>query len=112
MWCSMNCGRQALSFCLDAAVVVVIQIFNKFLLEVLHRLKLLQIQKFAFEQPKEIFYHGVVQTVSFPAHALSDALLAEHPLILPMLVLPALVRMKDQPGFIRYLLIFSMEIPI
>ena len=62
----MNCGRQALSFCLDAAVVVVIQIFNKFLLE----------------------------------------------LIPPMLVLPALVRMKDQPGSIRYLLIFSMEIPI
>ena len=68
---SVNGRRQALSFCLDAAVVVVIQMFNKFLLEVLHRLKLLSVQQFTFEQAKEILYHGIVQTVSFPAHALS-----------------------------------------
>ena len=100
----MNCRRQALYLCLDAAVVVVIQICNEFLLEVFHGAELLQIQQLTFEQSEEILYHGVVQTVSFPAHALSDALLAEHPLIPLMLVLPALVRMKDQPGFIRYLL--------
>ena len=69
-----------------------------------HGAELLQIQQLTFEQSEEILYHGVVQTVSFPAHALSDALLAEHPLIPLMLVLPALVRMKDQPGSIRYLL--------
>ena len=56
----MNCRRQALQFCLDPAVVVVIQIFDQFLLEVLHGLELLQIQQLTFEQPKEIFYHGVV----------------------------------------------------
>ena len=44
---------------------------------------------------KEIFYHRIVQTV-FSAHALSDALLTEHPLILFVLVLPALVRMENQ----------------
>ena len=92
----MNCRRQALQFCLDPAVVVVIQICNEFLLEVFHGAELLQIQQLTFEQSEEILYHGVVQTVSFPAHALSDALLAEHPLILLVLVLPALVRMENQ----------------
>ena len=56
----MNCRRQALQFCLDSVVVVVIHVFNQFLLEVLHGLELLQIQQLTFEQPKEIFYHGVV----------------------------------------------------
>ena len=75
----MNCRRQALQFCLDPAVVVVIHVFNQFLLEVLHGLKLLQIQQLTFEQPEEIFYHGVVQAVPLAAHALPDTLLAEHP---------------------------------
>ena len=56
----MHCRRQALSHCLDPAVVVVIQIFDQFLLEVLHGLELLQIQQLTFEQSEEIFYHGVV----------------------------------------------------
>ena len=56
----MNCRRQALSLCLDPAVVVVIHVFNQFLFEVLHGLELLQIQQLTFEQPEEIFYHGVV----------------------------------------------------
>ena len=82
----MNCRRQALQFCLDAVVVVVIQICNKLLFEVLHGTEFLQIQQFTFEQPEEVFYHRIVQTVSFPAHALPDALFAEHPLVLPVLV--------------------------
>ena len=49
----MNCRRQALQFCLDPAVVVVIQICNEFLLEVLHGTELLQIQQLTFEQPDE-----------------------------------------------------------
>ena len=52
----MNCRRQALQFCLDPAVVVVIQICNEFLLEVFHGVELLQIQQLTFEQPEEIFY--------------------------------------------------------
>ena len=91
----MNCRRQALQFCLDPAVVLVIQICNEFLLEVLHGTEFLQIQQFTFEQPEEVFYHRIVQTVSFPAHALPDALFAEHPLVLPVLVLPALVRIEN-----------------
>ena len=51
----MNCRRQALQFCLDAAVVVVIQICNEFQFEVFHGAELLQIQQFTFEQPEEIF---------------------------------------------------------
>ena len=92
----MNRRRQALQFCLDPAVVAVIQICNEFQLEVFHGLKFLQVQQFALEQPKEILYHRIVQTVPFPAHALLDAFLSEHPLILFMLVLPALVRMENE----------------
>ena len=46
----MNCRRQALQFCLDSVVVVVIQICNEFLLEVFHGAELLQIQQLTFEQ--------------------------------------------------------------
>ena len=92
----MNCRRQALQFCLDPAVVVVIQICNEFLFEVLHGLKFLQIQQFALEQSKEIFYHSIVQAVPLAAHALPDTLFPKHPLILLMLVLPALIGMKNQ----------------
>ena len=60
------------SICLDSAVIVVIQICNKFLFEVLHGVELLQIQQLTFEQPKEIFYHSIVQTVSLSTHALQD----------------------------------------
>ena len=99
----MNCRRQALQLCLDAAVVVVIQIFNEFLFEMFHGLKFLQICQLAFEQPKEIFYHSIVQTVPLATHALPDAFLAEHPLILLMLVLPALIGMKNQVCSVRNL---------
>ena len=46
---SVNCRRQALQFCLDSVVVVVIQIFNEFQFEVFHGTELLQIQQFTFE---------------------------------------------------------------
>ena len=92
----MHCRRQALSHCLDPAVVVVIQIFDQFLLEVLYGLELLQIQQLTFEHSEEILYHGIVQTVSLAAHALPDTLFPKHPLILLMLVLPALIGMKNQ----------------
>ena len=69
-----------------------------------HGAELLQIQQLTFEQPEEIFYHSIVQTVSLAAHALANTFLPEHLLVLFVLVLPALVRMKDQPGSIRYLL--------
>ena len=76
----MNRRRQALQLCLDPAVVVVVQIVDQFLLEMLHGLKLLQIKQLVLEQSKEIFNHGVVQAVSFPTHALSDALFPVQPL--------------------------------
>ena len=94
----MNRRRQALQLCLDPAVVVVIQIFNEFLLEVLHGSKFLQIQQFTLEQAEKVFNYSIVQTVSFPAHALPDALFAKHPLILLMLVLPALTESSPDAG--------------
>ena len=62
----------------------------------LNGLELLQIQQLTFEQSEEIFYHSIVQTVSLAAHALSDTLLAEHPLVLLVLILPTLIRVENQ----------------
>ena len=76
---------------------------NEFLLEVFHRLEFLQIEQFTFEQTEEVFYHSIVQAVPFSSHALTDTLFLEHPLILLVLVLPALVRMENQIGSVRYL---------
>ena len=100
----MKSRRQALKLCLDTAVVVVIEIFNEFIFEVVYGFKLLQVKKFTFSQAKDILHHSIVQAVLFPAHALPDAFLAKHPLVLPVLVLSALVGMKDQTGSIRYFL--------
>ena len=52
--------RQALKFCLDAEVVVIIQINNGISFKVLHRIEFLQIKKFTFEQGKEIFHDNIV----------------------------------------------------
>ena len=69
-----------------------------------HGLKFLQIQQFALEQSKKVFYHGIVQTVSLSAHALVGCLFAQHLLISLVLVLPALVRMENEVRTIRNLL--------
>ena len=92
----MKSRRQALQFYLNAVVIIVVQIMDQFLLEVLHRLECLQIEQFTFQQAKEIFHHGIVETITFAAHALPDALTFEHTLVLLVLVVPALVRMEDQ----------------
>ena len=68
------------------------------------RIEFLQIEQFTFKQTEEVFHDSIVQTVTFPAHALPDAFLAKHPLVLLVLVLPALVGMKDKIGSVRYLL--------
>ena len=92
----MKSRRQALQFYLNAVVIIVVQIMDQFLLEVLHRLECLQIEQFTFQQAKEIFHHGIVETITFAAHALPDALTFEHTLVLLVLVVPALVRMEDK----------------
>ena len=91
---SVNCRRQALQFCLDPAVVVVIQICNEFLFEVFHGLKFLQVQQFALEQPKEVFYHSIIQRISLSAHALPDAFLFDYEYSIPNL--PFSVKLRCQ----------------
>ena len=96
----MKSRRQALKLCLDAVVVVVIEIFNELLFEVIHRLELLQIQKFTFKHAKEVLYYSIVRAVIFPVHALPYAFLTKHPPVLFVLVLTALVGMKNRIGLI------------
>ena len=47
-------------------------------------------------EESQIFYHSIVQAVSFSTHALPDTFLTKHPLILLVLILPALVRMENR----------------
>ena len=47
-------------------------------------------------EKSQIFYHSIVQAVSFSTHALPDTFLTKHPLILLVLILPTLVRMENQ----------------
>ena len=68
----------------------------------LHGLELLQIKQLAFKQAEKVFSYRVVQTVSFPAHALPDSFCFEHTLIQLVLVLPALVGVENETCPIRY----------
>ena len=58
----MKSRRQALSLCLDAVVVVVIEIFNELLFEVIHRLEFLQIlvRLFGMEVPVQQIWCDLV----------------------------------------------------
>ena len=91
----MKSRRQALSLCLDSAVIVVIEIVHQFLLEVIQRSEFLQIKQFALEQTEEILHDGIVQTVALVAHTLPDSFPPEHTLVLLVLILPALIRMEN-----------------
>ena len=60
-------------------------------MEVLHRVELLQIKQFTFQQAEKVFCHRIVQAIPFATHTLSDAFHFEHSLVLLVLVLPTLV---------------------
>lgn len=55
------------------------------------------------EDKQEVFHHSIVKTISFAAHALPDAFFMKHSLILFVLVLPALIRVKNKVCSIRNL---------
>ena len=93
-WCERSATQlmgSLLLDCFDPAIVAVVQTGNQLLLEMLRRLKLLQIQRFTLEKPKEILDHSIVRKISFTAHALPDAILPEHSPVLFVLVLPPLI---------------------
>lgn len=50
----------------------------------------LQIEEFDFEQAEEIFRYSIVRTVALSTHALLDAFLSKHLLVLLVLLLTAL----------------------
>lgn len=51
--------------------------------------------QFAFKQAKDVFNHGIVETVSLAAYTLAEALRFQRPLVLSVLVLPALIGMQN-----------------
>ena len=91
----MNSRRQALKLCFDTTVVVVIQIGYQFLFEVCHRIEILEIEQLALQQTEEIFYYGIIQTVTLSAHALNDTGIRQLLLVMLVLVLPALIGVQN-----------------
>ena len=87
----MKRRRQALKLCLNTAVVVVIQVSNQFNFEVFQRIEFLQIQQLTLQQAKEVFHDSIIQTVTFAAHALPDAIVFQQLLVMFMLILSALI---------------------
>ena len=76
-------------------VVAAVQIFNQFLLEVFRGVKLPEIERFAIEQAKGAFYHGMIRAVSLPAHTLNNSKVSQLLLAVSVLVWPALFGVKD-----------------
>ena len=70
----MGSGGQALEFCLDSTMVVVMKIINKLKFEMRHRIKVLKIEELYFEKSKEVFHDSIVETIAFTAHTLPDTL--------------------------------------
>ena len=71
---SVSSRCQALQLLFDTTIVVAIKIVYEPGNEVLHGIKLLQIQQLCFGQAKEVFHCGVVQTVALAAYVLDHAL--------------------------------------
>ena len=92
---SVNSRRQALELCLDAAVIIVIQIGDEFLLEVFHGIEVLKIEQFTLQKSEEIFYHSIIQTIPLSAHTLDDTVIGQRLLVLLVLVLPALIGVQN-----------------
>lgn len=69
---------------------------DQFCFKLLYGCKLLQIKQLRFEEPKEIFHDSIIQAIPLSAHALPNVLAFQHVPILSMLVMPALVRVKNQ----------------
>ena len=66
------------SFLLGATLsgrCVVFDIVSQFLFEVLHALERVRVEKFGLHYPEEVLHHGVIQAVSFAAHALGDSMI-------------------------------------
>ena len=70
--------------------------------EMLDRMKFLQIEKLRFQQTEKVLGTGIVKTIPFSGHALFDAFLFQHFLIVLVLILPSLIGMKNQICIVRY----------
>ena len=82
----------------DAVIVIVADVFVNHLFQMVQGLEgeLLVVIHFCLHSTEEVFRRRIVQTVSFTAHALRHAMLAQELLIIQHLVLPALVGVEDR----------------
>jgi len=61
------------------------------LLEVFHGIEFLKIEQFTFKQTEEVFHHSIIQTISFPAHTLNNAIIRKILLVMLVLILLSLI---------------------
>ena len=72
------------------------QIVDEFILEVVDGIEGMQIEQFRFEQAEEILHNSIVQTVALTTHALADVVAGQKPLVVLVLILPALIGVQDR----------------
>jgi hypothetical protein len=77
-------------------MVVLFDVFHKFILEILDRCKGLVIEELGFEHTKNVLDHRAVVTIPFSGYVWPDPFLPECLLIQRHLVVPSQVRMKNQ----------------
>jgi len=61
------------------------------------------------ENSKEVLHDTVIITIALSGHTLADTFVFQHLLVGSHLVLPPLIRVKDQLGIVRYLLESNFE---
>lgn len=98
----MKSRRRALQFFLNATVIVGIKLLNQFGFEMFQGIKFLEIKKCTFQQAKEVFHHNGVKTVAFSAHALPNADVFQQFLVMLVLILPALIGVRDWRSILGY----------
>lgn len=69
------------------------------ILQALDAVEPVGVEELGFEHGKEAFHGGVVETVAFAGHALSDVPRLQPALIGRHLVVPSLIGVQDRPVF-------------
>ena len=92
-------GTHPFCFRLDSSVIVVVNILRNGALEGFKRWVVLlkAIKHFVFQSAKERFHDAIIIAVALPGHGLNHTVLRKFIPVKLMLVLPALIRVHDQP---------------
>lgn len=96
-------------FARDSLVLPIVNVFFQTVDEFVHCLKFFAVEHFNFQPSQKVFHRSVVHTVSFPGQTLNYIVFFLISLVFIMLVLPALIRVKDWRCIFGQLLCKSLQ---